>query len=188
MKRASARELLARARFPLFAIPPSSWDGAAFVGSFTTEGEGIRDIQFVYLDGIDEHSFGICVSNIDGSATVEEPLDAHLLSFSSRLDEAYVVARVKRRKGPVFAARDFTKQQTTVTVAGRTAGALVYIHREIPLRLARVPLHIGSSVTDIGVAGWRLDPLDHLSKLLIVDPKVAAEFDAEPEYEIQLDG
>jgi hypothetical protein len=184
---AAVRDLIARATFPLFAIPPAAWDGPSLVGSFTTEGERVRDIQFVYLDQIDERSMGICVGNIDGAAKVPDAVEIHLVNFVARFDDEYLVSRVKRRRFEPFPPSDFRVVTQTVALAGRTVGASMYTHTTLPLRLLRAPVRIGSTITDVGIAGWRLDPLDHLAKVVPVDVTVATAFDAARPREIRLD-
>jgi hypothetical protein len=178
---APLRALLAKAPFPLFGIPPSSWEGPCFVGTVRRLEERIEALQFVYLDELDEGSMGICVSNLDAAALAAgrlTPLETHLVGFISRFDDAFLLSRVKRRRFEPFPTEDIAERSLTITLASRTVGANLYTHRTLPLQLVRAPVRIGKSVTDVGVAGWRLDPVEFASRIVPVDPAFADAMDA----------
>jgi hypothetical protein len=184
---APARELLARAPFPLFGIAPASWDGPVMVGGYSTSGERIRDIAFLYLDQLDERSMGLSVTNLDGAARDVEPLEVHLLDFISRFDDTFLVSRVKRRRFEPFPSGDLQIGDITVAFAGRTVAAKQVVHRLLPLRLVRAPVRIGTSVTDVGISGWNLDPLGFVGSLVPVDVAFADQLDALAPRIVRLD-
>lgn len=177
-------ELLAEATFPLHAVPPSRWEGQAFVGftGYRSEPRVLEVVQIDYLAGVEEGPFGAVVSNLDGSTLLRadgglvDPAPAHLMNFVSRFEEGFVERRVKRRR-PVFPPRDFAFENVVVRVRGRAMGALLAAHTALPLQLARLAFRRGDARVDVGVATWELDALDLASHLQPVDLAFATVFD-----------
>jgi hypothetical protein len=184
------KDVLSTTTFPLFAIRPGEWSGACFLGFTSRANERLCGAQFHYLDALDERSMGACVSSIDGARAQQgDPIEAHLVPFISRFDDEFLVSRVKRNKFEPFKPGEFTTKTAGVHLAGRNVGGTIYAHSELPVILLRAAIRIGAAVTDIGIAGWRLDPADLLPKVVLVDAIIAAEFDAliPPEPHIEWD-
>jgi hypothetical protein len=170
-------EVLGEARFPLFGLPVTAWPGPAFVGDVVRGGGTVVTVQLVYLDGIDERTMGVVVSNRTArpGESAEDAIRDHLLAFAARFDSGVASVRARSRPLP---ARDFTVGPATLGVSGETLGAEIHVHRRVPLRIVRTAVRRGSGVTDLGIGGWALDPLEIAGKLSQVDASFARTFDS----------
>lgn len=172
--------VLRDARYPIFGVPPTAWSGPAFVGTVTRAAGAVRSVELIYLDSIDETTMGLAVGSIEGGAVASnlvDPLEAHLTSFTSHFDPAFVMARMRGRRPVPFPPSDFGRVELTVSALGATTGAALLTHKELPLQLLRLALRGRTGAADVGIAGWRIDVKPYVDALRAVDLAFAKDFE-----------
>jgi hypothetical protein len=168
-------QMLAEARFPLYAIRPMHWNGPAFVGGAARRQERLYQVRLTYED--DDSDRGAIVSNIEASSTADG-LSAHVLAFVAHYDRDFAAERARRRrKAEPFPAEDFTQDDVVLAIGGQNAAVRVMRHKKLPLELMRAALRVGEGVTDLAVAGWRRGVRDLAPLVERVDVALAREFD-----------
>lgn len=163
------RDLVHELRFPLYAVHPRHWRGAAFVGDTERREGRLTSVAFVY----EEPGRGFEVDNVEAGST---DIDDDFVRFVSRFDARFVTKRVKRRKRG-FPEGAFTSSTIQTTVRGTPATIKVLEHRELPLVIAPLRLEERSGATDVWVCGWRMDVRDLVPLVVPLDPEMVAAFD-----------
>lgn len=182
-------ELLSGTGFPLLAVDPSHWAGAAFVGEVGKRDGKVEVAGFVYQMGLGPTSSGFTVSNLDGAIArvaggSAQTLGRHLTPFIARFDPSAVVSRVRRRRSDAFPMDSFRTSTMVVTLPSGSIGAEMHRHETLPLQVIHVAYKFGVLVTDVVIAGWNEDVLPKIGLLAAVDVRFARAFDAvgEPVY------
>lgn len=175
-------DLLPQTTFPLYAIHPSKWRGASFIGDVSREQGRVSMVEFVYLTGVGASGSGAGVSNVDPSVRPLEDgetyTDLHLVQFVSRFDPRYVRQHMKPRRSPVFPLKDFRVQEMVLPIGGVSGGVVWLQHRTLPVSLVRTAMRLRDRIVELGIATWNEDARAMAKQVEQVDARFVQEFDA----------
>lgn len=171
-------DVAGKVRFPILALPPTTWSGPMYVADVRSIGDEVRALQMMYLTP--QGGSGIVISHLSpevGGAEDPYRLTEHLTGFVSHFAPKVLRSKVKRGKYLAFASSEYEHHDEMGMVNGRPAAMTVISHRVLPLRAVRTAVQMGSQIGDLCMAGWERPVLDLIPTLTPVTPEVVRAFD-----------
>lgn len=174
--------LVREAAFPLFAVHPRHWAGAAFVGDTERIGGALTSVALVY----EEPGRGFEIDNVAPGTTA---VDDDFVRFVARFDARYVTKRVRRRK-TAFPEASFASTRIQTSVGGAAVSLDALEHKDIPLTIVPLRMDGAGGPTDVWACGWHMDLRDIVPLIEPIDAEMVAAFDhpgepyPPPEWEV----